>query len=177
MVGRLLKNKRTNKDTRQNKTIAQQLTDIQSVEFSFPFRYVFCLWWCGRIVWRRIINDSTLYVAEFFRHPSFSLLFFLGYGFSPFTWISPLSSLVPVQLQLLRPLRWSHILVVIQTNSPLFTWPRPCWWESLPMSFVLPMVVCALVGPLHGVVFLFLSFSSSIKFIYLIFFLLLLLFG
>ena len=117
-----------------------------------------------------IINDSTLYVAEFFRHPSFSLLFFLGYGFSPFTWISPRSSLVPVQLQLLRPLRWSHILVVIQTNSPLFTWPRPCWWESLPMSFVLPMVVCALVGPLHGVVVLFLSFSSSIKFIYLIFF-------
>lgn len=59
MVGRLLKNKRTNKDTRQNKTIAQQLTDIQSVEFSFPFRYVFCLWWCGRIVWRR--NNKWLY--------------------------------------------------------------------------------------------------------------------
>jgi hypothetical protein len=57
--------------TRQNQTIPQQ---IQSVEFSFPFRGGGD-GGAGASCEGGIINDRTLHVAEFFRHPSFSFFF------------------------------------------------------------------------------------------------------
>jgi hypothetical protein len=65
----------------------------------------------------------------------------------------------------------SHILVcVIHKLTSFFSyhfWPLACGWESLPMSFVLPMG-CRCAGGPHSMASFF--FSSSIKFIYLIFF-------